>query len=150
MKKPLAFALGAMLLTMTVLAADLPPGKWWRQPEIVRQLAITDEQQTKLENIFRTSANDLIDLKGEVEKQNIALRGELDQPQLDRARIRAAAAHLSDARSRLFERELMLLVDMRSVLTETQWNRMRTALERRRDETGGMQRAVPPMRRPRR
>jgi Spy/CpxP family protein refolding chaperone len=134
MTRRLAFALGAMLLAATtIFAADLPPGKWWRRPEIVRQLALTEEQQTRLETIFRSSANDLIDLKGEVEKQNIALRGELDQPQLDRNRIRAAATRLSEARSKLFERELMLLVDMRSALTESQWNRMRSALDRREE-----------------
>jgi Spy/CpxP family protein refolding chaperone len=152
MTRRLAFAPGAMLCVMlflaaTVFAADLPPGKWWRRPEIVTQLALTEDQQNKLETIFRTSANDLIDLKGEVEKQNIALRGELDQPQLDRKNIRAAAARLSEARSKLFERELMLLVDMRSVLTESQWNRMRTALERR-DERQPMQ--APMRRQPRR
>jgi hypothetical protein len=48
----------------------------------------------------------------------------------------------------MFERELMLLVDMRSVLTETQWNRMRTALERREEQRPQMQGG--PMRRPRR
>jgi Spy/CpxP family protein refolding chaperone len=120
-----------------------------RRPEIVTQLALTEDQQNKLETIFRTSANDLIDLKGEVEKQNIALRGELDQPQLDRKSIRAAAARLSEARSKLFERELMLLVDMRSVLTESQWNRMRTALERR-DERQRPQMQAPMRRQPRR
>jgi len=147
MKKQIAFALGAMLLSATtILAADLPPGKWWRRPEIVNQLALTEDQQNKLETIFRTSASDLIDLKGEVEKQNIALRGELDQPKLDRTRIRAAAAHLSEARSKLFERELMLLVDMRGVLSETQWNKMRTALDRR-DEQRGAQQGMPGMRR---
>jgi Spy/CpxP family protein refolding chaperone len=139
----LAFALAAILLTSSLLAADLPPGKWWRRPEIVTQLGLTTEQQNRLETIFRNSASDLIDLRGEVEKQNVALRGELDQPTLDRGRIRAIANRLSDARTRLFERELMMLVDMRTVLTEPQWNRMRDALEQRRDQMQQQQRPRP-------
>jgi Spy/CpxP family protein refolding chaperone len=139
----LAFALAAILLTSALLAADLPPGKWWRRPEIVTQLGLTTEQQNRLETIFRNSASDLIDLRGEVEKQNVALRGELDQPTLDRGRIRAIANRLSDARTRLFERELMMLVDMRAVLTEPQWNRMRDALEQRRDQMQQQQRPRP-------
>jgi Spy/CpxP family protein refolding chaperone len=139
----LAFALAAILLTSSLLAADLPPGKWWRRPEIVTQLGLTTEQQNRLETIFRNSASDLIDLRGEVEKQNVALRGELDQPTLDRGRIRAIANRLSDARTRLFERELMMLVDMRAVLTEPQWNRMRDALEQRRDQMQQQQRPRP-------
>ena len=44
--------------------------------------------------------------------------------------VSAFATRLSEARGRLFDRELMMLVDMRSVLTDTQWNHMRTLLER--------------------
>lgn len=97
-------------------------------------LALSDDQQSRLEAIFRGAANDLIDLKGEVEKSNIALRGELDRPQLDRAAIRRIAVRLNDARSRLFERELMMLVDMRTVLNDTQWNRLRSELDRNRGQ----------------
>jgi len=95
-----------------------------------KHVVLTDDQQSRLETIFRGNANDLIDLKAEVEKSNIALRGELDRPQLDRAAIRRIAVRLNDARARLFERELMMLVDMRSVLNDTQWNRLRSELDR--------------------
>ena len=123
-------AVAILFLATTVMAADLPPGRWWRQPAIVQMLVLTDDQQSRLETIFRGNANDLIDLKAEVEKSNIALRGELDRPQLDRAAIRRVAVRLNDARARLFERELMMLVDMRSVLNDTQWNRLRSELDR--------------------
>jgi Spy/CpxP family protein refolding chaperone len=123
-------AVAILLFATSVMAADLPPGRWWRQPAIVQMLALTDDQQSRLETIFRGTANDLIDLKAEAEKSNIALRGELDRPQLDRAAIRRIAVRLNDARARLFERELMMLVDMRSVLNDTQWNRLRSELDR--------------------
>jgi Spy/CpxP family protein refolding chaperone len=110
--------------------AQLPPGKWWRRPEIVRSLNLSDEQQDRLEVIFRSSATDLIDLKAEVDKAGIALRGELDRPQLDRAAIHRVATRLSDARGKLFDRELTMLVEMRSVLTDPQWNRMRNEIDR--------------------
>ena len=125
----LLFAI-ALLTATAVFAQQLPPGKWWRRPEVVELLNLSDEQQSRLESIFRSSANDLIDLKAEVDKQNIALRGELDQPQLDRAAIRRISAKLNEARGRLFERELMMLIDMRSVLNDGQWNRLRSQLER--------------------
>lgn len=148
MKARLTLTLGILLLATSVFAADLPPGKWWRRPEIIQQLQLTDDQQTRLEAAFRVAADDLIDLRGEVEKTNIALRFELDRPQLDRQKIRSIAAHLSDARGKLFDRELMMLVDMRGVLTETQWNRMRTLLDRlnnmQQQQGGRMQRRRAP------
>ena len=128
MKRVLLASL-VLVFATSAFAQNLPPGKWWRRPEIVQSLNISEEQQNKLENIFRTSSGDLIDLRGEVEKLNINLRGDLDQSQLDRAAIRRDAQRLSDARTRLFERELMMLVDMRGVLNDSQWSRMRTALD---------------------
>ena len=125
------FALAVLTLAFASSAfaqANLPQGKWWRRPEIIQILNLAEEQQDKLEGIFRAASSDLIDLRGEVEKQNINLRGELDQQQLDRAAIRRDAQKLSDARGRLFERELTMLVDMRAVLNDAQWNRMRSGL----------------------
>jgi Spy/CpxP family protein refolding chaperone len=125
----IAFAVGSLLIAAGAFA-QLPPGKWWRRPEIIQSLNLSDEQQDHLEAIFRASAADLIDFKAEVDKANIALRGELDRPQLDRAAIHRVATRLSDARGRLFDRELTMLVEMRSVLTEPQWNRMRNELDK--------------------
>ena len=130
MKRQIALALCALGFAASLFAADLPPGKWWRRPEIIQQLQLSEEQQGRLDGIFRTAADDLIDLRGGVEKANVALRAELDQSQLDRQKIHAFATRLSELRGRLFDRELMMLVDMRAVLSDTQWNRMRQVLDR--------------------
>ena len=119
----------AFIAGSALAQAQLPPGKWWRRTEIVNQLGLTEEQQNRLETVFRGAANDLIDLRAQVEKANIALRGELDQPQLNRQAIQRVANRLSEARAHLFERELMMLVDMRAVLTDAQWQRMRAFLD---------------------
>ena len=137
MTRRLAIAAIALLSVSTAFAQALPPGKWWRRPEIVQRLNLTDEQQDRLETIFRASAVELIDLKADVDKASIALRGELDRPQLDRVAIHRIATHLSDARGKLFDRELTMLVEMRGVLTDPQWNRMRNELnqmERRQQQ----------------
>lgn len=130
MTKRWTLALLALLIATAALAADLPPGKWWRRPDMVLLLGLTADQQSRLDAIWRAASSELIDYRGEVEKQNIALRGELDQPQIDRKNVLRLAARLNEARGRLFERELTMLVDMRGVLTDTQWARMRAQLDR--------------------
>lgn len=123
----------AAAITTSAAAQQLPPGKWWRRPEVVRVLALSPEQQTRLDAIFTAASADLIDARGDVEKLNIALRAELDQPQLSRQNIQRITRSLNEARARLFEREMLMLVDMRGVLTEPQWRRLREQLERRRN-----------------
>jgi hypothetical protein len=119
--------------------AQLPPGKWWRRPEIINRLELSADQQDRLDGVYRSSASDLIDLRGAVEKENIALRGELDQQQLNRTNIQHIAGRLNDARGRLFQRELAMLVDMRAVLSDQQWNRMRAELEQLKEQAAPRQ-----------
>jgi Spy/CpxP family protein refolding chaperone len=144
-----SYGIAAALLFVAAIAAaqgppgPLPPGKWWQKPEVVRHLELTSPQQQKLDEIFRTAANELIDARGEAEKQQIALRSELERPQLRKKDIQAIATKLSEARAKLFERELMMLVDMRSVLNDAQWEKLRRHMDER-----GERRGPPPHRRP--
>ncbi len=119
-----------ILLIATSAFAQLPPGKWWRRGDIIQTLSLTEDQQDRLDGIFRGAANELIDTKAEIDKASIALRGELDKPQLDRNAIRAIAQRINQARSRKFEHELMMFADMRGVLTDQQWSHMRNELDR--------------------
>ncbi len=131
-----------MLAAALVLAAvaeaqpgppgPMPHGKWWRRPEVAANLDLTREQQAKLDDIFRAAASELIDTKADVRKLELALRSELDRTQLRRQEIQKVAVQLSAARARLFERELMLLVDMRGVLDESQWLRLQEEFEHER------------------
>ena len=133
MTRRVLFAALLIVAASFASAQNLPPGKWWQRPEIVRELQLSNEQQDKLDDIFRTAANGLIDAKGEVEKLQISLRGELDRPQIQRAAVLRIAKQLNEARGRLFEQEIGMLVDMRAVLNDQQWTRMKNALDRPRD-----------------
>ena len=135
MKKTLiAAALATLVAAGNLAAADLPPGRWWKMPQVVQRLDLTAEQQEKLDAIFHGAANELIDRRGDVEKANVALRAELDQAQINRPNVLRAAAKLSEARGKLFERELSMLMDMRGVLNDPQWTRLRAFLEQQREQ----------------
>lgn len=111
----------------------LPPGKWWRMPQVAQKLELTRAQQDRLDEVFRTSAPELIDLKAELEKATVSLRGTMDRSEVDRSAVLRAADAVSEARANLFARELELLLDMRAVLEVAQWNQLRRALDERRE-----------------
>lgn len=133
MKRFLLCAAVVLTLATSVSAAPLPPGKWWRRPEFATNLQLTNDQQVRLDMIFRMAANDLIDLRADAEKTSIAIRSELDQQVLNRENLRRLAAKLSETQGKLFDKELMMLVDMRSVLNDEQWGRLRLELDRPRE-----------------
>jgi Spy/CpxP family protein refolding chaperone len=122
--------LATLLLASGTFAQNLPPGKWWRRPEVVSSLSLSEDQQVRLDGIFAAAANDLIDARGEADKAEIALHSELEQPQINRENIRKVVTRLNEARSRKFAREVMMLVDMRAVLTDQQWTQLRSQLDR--------------------
>lgn len=136
------------IASMDLMAQGMPPGKWWQRPEVIQELQLTNEQQNRLDEIFRNAANDLIDAKADVDKLQIAIRGELDRPQVRKAELLRIAAQLSAARGTLFERELTMLVDMRAVLTDQQWTRMRQHLDRMQEGRRGQRPGGPVRRRP--
>ena len=133
----IAIAAALVLAAVVANAQQLPPGKWWRRTEVVQQLGLTAEQQDRLDEIFRSAASGLIDAKAEVEKAQVALRGEIDRADVQRQDVMRVAAHLNAARGALFERELAMLLDMRAVLSREQWNRMREHLDRMHDRERG-------------
>lgn len=115
-----------MLVSLTAHAErDLPEGRWWRREPVAERLELTNDQQQRLDAIFNGAANELIDAQGEVKKLQVALRAELDRSTVRREDVQRIAAQLNAARGRLFEREVMMLVDMRGVLNPEQWMRLR-------------------------
>lgn len=137
MKRTLIGAIALALVASALLAQEMPPGKWWQRPEIVRELGLTNEQRGRLDGIFRDSAPQLVGLRDATQQKAQELRAQIDRPVLDRDAIQRAAAEVSEARARLFERELMMLVEMRGVLNQQQWNRFRDNIENRQMQRRG-------------
>jgi Spy/CpxP family protein refolding chaperone len=151
-KQRVLFAALLMAATLTLASIaegqQMPPGKWWRREEVARQLELTRDQQDKLDEVFRSAANGLIDARADVEKLQITLRGELDRVQLRRQELQRIAGQLTLARGKLFERELMMLADMRGILNDEQWNRLRTFLDRAQERMRPRNDGANPQRRP--
>lgn len=134
MRKSRILAIAALLVTTALAEAQqMPQGKWWRRDEVVRNLQLSTAQQEKLDAVFRDAADELIDAKAAVDKLQIALRAELDRPQLRRQELQRLAGQLSQARGKLFEREVLMLADMRGVLEPQQWTQLRQFIDRIQD-----------------
>ena len=137
---PRVLIVAALLVAAGIAEAQqLPHGKWWRRQEVARELSLTTDQQDRLDAVFTSAADDLIDAKAAVEKLQVSLRSEIDRTQLRRAEIERIGSALHAARGKLFSRELVMLVDMRAVLNDAQWNRLREHLDRMQQRGEGNQ-----------
>jgi Spy/CpxP family protein refolding chaperone len=110
----------------------VPPGEWWKNPDTIQKLSLTEDQQKKMEGIFQQSRLTLIDLKANLEKQEVLLEPMLNANPPDSAKALAQISKVADARAELEKTNAKMLLGIRSVLTADQWTKLQTSERGRR------------------
>src|SRR4051812_32726458 len=101
-----------------------PPGMWWKSPEIAQKLALTADQQKRMDDIFQQSRLQLIDLKANVEKQETILEPMLSANPPDTNKVLAQIDHVASARAELEKANARMLLGIRGVLSADQWTKL--------------------------
>jgi Spy/CpxP family protein refolding chaperone len=104
----------------------VPPGEWWKNPDVIQKLSLTEDQQKKMDGIFQQSRLQLIDLKANLEKQEVLLEPMLNANPPDSAKTLAQIGKVADSRAELEKTNARMLLGIRSVLTADQWTKLQT------------------------
>jgi Spy/CpxP family protein refolding chaperone len=99
-------------------------GMWWKNPEVITRLAITPDQQKKMEDIFIQSRVQLIDLHATLEKEQLNLDPLMDTNPIDQSRALVQIDKIADTRAALEKTNAKMLLGIRGVLTPEQWTKM--------------------------
>ncbi|MFN7970769.1 MAG: periplasmic heavy metal sensor [Acidobacteriota bacterium] len=127
--RPIVFA----LLAAVPALAQMPPGKWWKDPSFQKDLALTAAQQRDIENLFAAQRDRLIDLRAVVEKKENAIGDAFDTDPFDEAKARAAIDAREHARTEMIKAEMDIQIGIRKLLTSEQFEKLK-----RRAPGGGM------------
>ncbi len=103
-----------------------PGGKFWNNPDIVNRLAITADQQRKMDDVMQQSRLKLIDLSATLQKEEVMLEGLMRGPQLDDSKILPAFDRIAEARAELEKANARMMLGIRHVLTPLQWEKLHT------------------------
>jgi len=114
-----------------------PQGIWWRNPMVVERLTLTPDQVKRMDSIFQESRLQLIDLRANVEKQEVMLEPLLSANPLDTSRAQAQIDKVADARADLEKANAKMLLGIRAVLTPDQWTRLRDRGQGPAGQSGG-------------
>jgi len=101
-----------------------PGGKWWDNPEMVKKLVLTAEQQKKMDDVFQQSKLKLIDLEAALQKEEVILDGLMRGPQLDDSKILPSVDRIAQDRAELEKADARFLLGIRHVLTPEQWTQL--------------------------
>jgi Spy/CpxP family protein refolding chaperone len=99
---------------------------WWKNPDIIQKLTITPDQKKRMDDIFQQSRLQLVDLKANLERQQLLLEPMLDANPPDTNRILAQIDKTAQARAELEKANAKMLLGIRTVLTPDQWTKLQT------------------------
>jgi Spy/CpxP family protein refolding chaperone len=108
-----------------------PPGMWWHNPDLIQKLTLTPDQQKRMDDILQQSRLQLIDLRANVEKQELLMEPMLAANPPDTNKILAQIDHTAQARAELEKANAKMLLSIRNVLTPDQWTKLQTERDNR-------------------
>jgi Spy/CpxP family protein refolding chaperone len=119
-----------------VAQADVPEGKWWKRPRIAKEIGLSEDQSRRIEDIFVKARPRLIDLKADLEKKQFDLQQSMEN-NAARGDIEKKVETVEDARKQLQKTRVMMLLDMKGILSADQWEKLRQMREEARERRRG-------------
>jgi Spy/CpxP family protein refolding chaperone len=103
----------------------LPPGRWWKDAEIVKNIGLNDGQVQKIEQIFQESRMKLVDVHANLQKEEFKLEPLLEADNPDENAVLSAIDRITAARATLEKANAQMAFAIRRVLTPDQWKKLR-------------------------
>ncbi len=107
-------------------------GKWWKNPELAQKLGLSDDQISKMDQIFQDHRLKLIDLHATLEKQEVLLEPMINADHPDENRVLSQIDQVAQARAELEKANARMLLGIRNVLTPEQWKKLQAERAERR------------------
>jgi Spy/CpxP family protein refolding chaperone len=112
-------------------------GAWWKNSEIVSKLQLSDDQVKRIEQAYLGHRLKLVDLRADLEKQELQLGPLLEADQPDEQKVASQIDQITSARGRLEKENAMMMLAIRRVLTVDQWKKLQSLREGPRPARGG-------------
>jgi Spy/CpxP family protein refolding chaperone len=108
-------------------------GKWWNNPKIIEKLKLTDDQRKAMDAILLDHREKLIDMRGNVEKAELAMEPLVQADQPNETAILAQIDKVAQARADLEKANARFLLALRAKLTPEQWKALQELRAERHD-----------------
>jgi Spy/CpxP family protein refolding chaperone len=111
-------------------------GAWWKNSEIAKKIELSEAQVSQIERTFVEHRLRLVDLRADLEKQELRLQPQLDADRPDETKIAAQIDLVTAARARLDKENAMMVLAIRRELSVEQWKKLQDLQQEREDERG--------------
>ena len=114
----------------------LPPGAWWKNPDTVKILGLSPDQQKRMDDIMLQSRLQLIHMKASLEEEQVKLEPLLNANPVDQKASLAQISRIADLRADLEKANAKTLLGLRGLLTADQWIKLQTERRAHREYHG--------------
>lgn len=111
-------------------------GQFWNNPNVVKQLSLTDDQRKAMDGILQDHRMKLIDMQATLRKAELAMGPLMKADTPDRAAIDAQIDKVVSARADLEKANAHFLLDIRMQLKPDQWKQLQTMHQNRMEHEG--------------
>ena len=119
-----------MLISARVEAQSLPLGQWWHNSRIIRYLNLKNSEIQQLDQLFKSSRRNLIDLKNEVKKKRFQLDVLLDSGKISDKAVKKQFKRLERARSQLSSERLQFMMEVRKIIGPQRFQQLKSSFRR--------------------
>jgi Spy/CpxP family protein refolding chaperone len=127
-----------LVLSLIVQAVAAPASaqgfKWWQTDRFQKELALTNEQITRIEGIYQTTEPLVRAQKQAIDRREGKLSKVIQDPKSDEAMLLQATDRLEAARTELSRTRTLMLFRIRRVLTDEQNVKINAMHKRDREE----------------
>jgi periplasmic protein CpxP/Spy len=108
-------------------------GRWWNDPQVIDSLKLTEDQRKSMDDILQQHRETLIDMRGNVEKAEVALEPLMGADQPNESAILSQIDRVAQARAELEKANARFLLAIRARLTPDQWKQLQTMRSERHE-----------------
>ena len=128
LKSAFSVILLALFLIAPLISAaqDVPTGKWWYNPQIQKNLNLSQNDIGTLDKLFANSRRKLIQLKSEVEREQFELDQLLSKKKVDDAEVKKQFQKLEQARKKLANERLDFVIGVRNILGADRFQQLKS------------------------
>jgi Spy/CpxP family protein refolding chaperone len=115
---------------------DIPLGKWWVKRQIIRELALTVDQQNRIEALWTERAKSLMGRQAELQKRQQALAELLARDTIDVPASLKIFDEIQQSKTSLERNTFLLRIQIKNLLTPEQQQKLELIAERLRMQKG--------------
>jgi periplasmic protein CpxP/Spy len=112
-------------------------GQWWNDPNVVKQLNLTDDERKAMDGILQDHKMTLVDLEANLQKAELEMQPLMKADTPNQTAILAQIDKVAQARAELEKANARFLLALRAKLTPDQWKQLQ-AMHAGRIEHGPM------------